>query len=112
MGRVIKNADTSEVTSVSLDEDVLAEGADRIPAEQVEETEGDDADPPPGDAAPQGRVLRAGEAGRSPEPVTVRPDEIATQDASGSDPAGRTTTRTNRSRPGPTRSGGHIWKRR
>ena len=45
MGRVIKNADTSEVTSVSLDEDVLAEGADRIPAEQVEETEGDDADP-------------------------------------------------------------------
>ncbi|MCS3698863.1 flagellar assembly protein FliH [Salinibacter ruber] len=87
MGRVIKNTDTSEVTSVSLDEDVLAEGADRIPAEQVEETEGDDADPPPGDAAPQGRVLRAGEAGRSPEPVTVRPDEIATQDASGSDPA-------------------------
>ncbi|WP_259058584.1 FliH/SctL family protein [Salinibacter ruber] len=75
------------MTSVSLDEDVLAEGADRIPAEQVEETEGDDADPPPGDAAPQGRVLRAGEAGRSPEPVTVRPDEIATQDASGSDPA-------------------------
>ncbi|MCS3704059.1 FliH/SctL family protein [Salinibacter ruber] len=87
MGRVIKNADTSEVTSVSLDEDVLAEGADRIPAEQVEETEGDDADPPPEDAAPQGRVLRAGEAGRSPEPVTVHPDEIATQDASGSDPA-------------------------
>ncbi len=75
------------MTSVSLDEDVLAEGADRIPAEQVEETEGGDADPPPGDAAPQGRVLRAGEAGRSPEPVTVRPDEIATQDASGSDPA-------------------------
>ncbi|WP_263835849.1 FliH/SctL family protein [Salinibacter sp.] len=87
MGRVIKNTDTSDVTSVSLDEDVLAEGADRIPAEQVAEAERDDADPPPGGAAPQGRVLRAGEAGRSPEPVTVRPDEIATQDASGSDPA-------------------------
>ncbi|WP_263809752.1 FliH/SctL family protein [Salinibacter sp.] len=87
MGRVIKNTDTSDVTSVSLDEDVLAEGADRIPAEQVAEAEHDDADPPPGGAAPQGRVLRAGEAGRSPEPVTVRPDEIATQDASGSDPA-------------------------
>lgn len=86
MGRVIKNAETSEVTSVSLDEDVLAEGAGRIPAEQVEETESGDADTPPKDAAPQGRVLRAGEAGRSPEPVTVRPDEIATQDASGSDP--------------------------
>ena len=86
MGRVIKNTETSEVTSVSLDEDVLAEGADRIPAEQVAETEGDDGDTTPGDAAPQGRVLRAGQAGRSPEPVTVRPEEIATQDESASEP--------------------------
>ena len=77
MGRVIKNSETSEVTSVSLDEEVLTDGTDRIPAEQVaadDETEADEV-------APQGRVLRAGEAGRSAEPVPVRPDEVVSQEA-------------------------------
>jgi flagellar assembly protein FliH len=77
MGRVIKNSEASEVTSVSLDEEVLTDGADRIPAEQVaadDETETDAV-------APQGRVLRAGEAGRSAEPVPVRPDEVVSQEA-------------------------------
>ena len=77
MGRVIKNSEASEVTSVSLDEEVLTDGTDRIPAEQVEaddEVGGDEV-------APQGRVLRAGEAGRSAEPVPVRPDEVVSQEA-------------------------------
>ena len=77
MGRVIKNSEASEVTSVSLDEEVLTDGTDRIPAEQVEaddEVGGDEV-------APQGRVLRAGEAGRSAEPVPVRPDEVVSQGA-------------------------------
>jgi len=75
MGRVIKNAETSEVTSVSLDEEVLTGESDRIPAEQVaadDETETDEV-------APQGRVLRAGEAGRSTEPVPVRPEAVEAQ---------------------------------
>lgn len=80
MGRVIKNTETSEVSSVSLDEEVFTGGADRIPAEQVETEEGVEAEPD--GVAPQGRVLRAGEAGRSSEPVTVRPEDVKTQDSS------------------------------
>lgn len=83
MGRIIKKAESSEVSSVSLDDEVLAGGADRIPAEQVETQ--DDAEAAPGDVAPQGRVLRAGEAGRSSEPVTVRPEEVMSEDSSDGD---------------------------
>ncbi|WP_103026678.1 hypothetical protein [Salinibacter altiplanensis] len=79
MGRVIKNAEATEATSVSLDEDVRMEGADRIPAEQVEATEPDDAGAEPDDVAPQGHVLRAGEADRAPEPVRVRPEEVVSR---------------------------------
>lgn len=93
MGRVIKNAETSEVTSVSLDEEVLAEGADRIPAEQVERTESDDGEAEPDDVVPQGRILQAGEAGRSPEPVTVRPEEITVQEGSGNEPTAPSGTK-------------------
>jgi len=85
MGRIIKNAETSDVTSVSLDEEVLADGADRIPAEQVETDEADAAAPDAG--APQGRVLRAGQAGRSSEPVTVRPEAVEAREASDDEPA-------------------------
>ena len=87
MGRVIKNTETSEATSVSLDEEVLAEETDRIPAERVEETEADDAGSPPDEGVPEGRVLRVGEAGRSSEPVTVRPEEVLSQEASDDAPA-------------------------
>lgn len=77
MGRVIKDAEASDVTSVSFD-DVFAEGADRIPAERVE-TEAE-AEAEPEDVAPQGRVLRSGRAGRSSEPVPVDPDAVKTPD--------------------------------
>jgi flagellar assembly protein FliH len=87
MGRVIKNEETSGATSVSLDEEVLAEETDRIPAEQVEETEADDGEPPLGDGETKGRVLRVDETGRSSEPVTVRPEEVLSREASDDDPA-------------------------
>ena len=41
MGRVIKNAEATDVTSASLNEEVLTAESDRIPAEQVEAKAGE-----------------------------------------------------------------------
>ncbi|MFB6273788.1 MAG: FliH/SctL family protein [Salinibacter sp.] len=76
MGRVIKKDEQSDVTSASLDEEDFREEAtpnpsSRIPAEKV--------DPPAEDtrsseeASPAGRVLRADQTQKTPEPVPVEP---------------------------------------